>query len=161
MTKAKLSNTIGKIMISKRIRLSICESCTGGMLGSIITSVPGSSRYFQGGVIAYSNKIKTAIVKVRKITLKRHGAVSKQAAQEMAQNIKKHMKTEIGLSITGIAGPGGAMKNKPVGLVYIGFSWWKQTCVKQFIFPGNREQIRLKACQAALELLQDELTRKS
>lgn len=135
------------------LSLSICESCTGGMLGSIITEVPGSSNYFKGGVIAYSNEIKNNIVGVKKKTLKNFGAVSSQTANEMARGIKKLTNSGISIAITGIAGPGGGSKEKPVGLVFIGIATKNKVWIKKKIFQGGRQVIRKKACREALKLL--------
>ncbi|MGB9721586.1 MAG: CinA family protein [bacterium] len=133
--------------------LGICESCTGGMLSSMITSIPGSSNYFKGGIVAYSNEIKEKIVGVKSITLKKFGAVSGQTAKEMARKVRYITKSDIGVSITGIAGPGGGTKEKPVGLVYIAVADKVNVLVYKFQFSGNREQIRRKACANALKQL--------
>ncbi len=143
---------LGRLLLKKNLSLSICESCTGGMLGAIITSIPGSSEYFKGGIIAYSNEIKNKIVGVKASTLKKFGAVSKETAKEMAQGVKNLIGSDIGISITGIAGPGGGTKTKPVGLVYIGMAKGKKVKVEKNIFSGNRQQIRKKACINALKL---------
>jgi len=148
-----LAKKLGRLLLEKNLSLSICESCTGGMLGSIITEIPGSSKYFKGGVIAYSNEIKNKIIGVKMETLKNFGAVSSQTAKEMAHNVKKITGSDIGISITGIAGPGGGTKTKPVGLVYIGVATGKKVRVKKNIFSGNRQQIRKKACANALRLV--------
>jgi len=144
---------IGSVMKGSGRTLSICESCTGGMLGSTITSVPGSSRYFIGGVIAYSNNIKIRLIGVRRKTLEDHGAVSGPVAQEMAQGVCERLGTDIGLSITGIAGPAGGTRNKPTGLVYIGIALKKKVIVRKFTFKGSRKSIRQQACHCALHLL--------
>ncbi|MEO0095591.1 MAG: CinA family protein [candidate division WOR-3 bacterium] len=148
-----LAKKLKTLLLKKNLSLSVCESCTGGMLASIITTVPGSSNYFKGGIIAYSNEIKNKSVGVKKSTLKKFGAVSKQTASEMAMGIKRIMGTDAGIAITGIAGPGGGTKNKPVGLVYIGVILDKRMKIEKNIFTGNRQQIRKKACEQALELL--------
>ncbi len=149
----KLSHTIGKILVKKKLTLSVCESCTGGMLGSIITQVPGCSRYFLGGIIAYSNEIKSRSVGVKSGMLKKYGAVSPEVARKMAQGVRRVFKSDIGIGITGIAGPSGGSKKKPVGLVYICLSYKRGIFVKEFSFKGNRDLIRKKACKAALFLL--------
>ncbi len=149
----KLSRDIGSTLVKKKLTLSVCESCTGGMLGSIVTQVTGSSKYFLGGVIAYSNEIKRKIVGVRSETLKKYGAVSAEVAREMAQAVRKKFRSDIGIGITGIAGPSGGSKEKPVGLVYISLSYKKIVFIKRLLFKGNRDQIRRKACNEALMLL--------
>ncbi len=143
---------LGKILIKKKLTLSICESCTGGMLGSIITGVPGSSKYFKGGVIAYSNDIKKRVIGIKEQTLKKFGAVSNQTAREMAKGVRRITNSDIGISITGIAGPGGGSKIKPVGLVFIALATRNKLLVFKFNFKGNREQIRKKASAKALRL---------
>jgi PncC family amidohydrolase len=149
----KLSKSIAKILLKKKLTLSICESCTGGMLGSIITSVPGSSKYFRGGIIAYSNEVKRKIVGVKPDTLRKYGAVSAIVAQEMAKGVRQKLKTAIGIGITGIAGPKGGSKKKPVGLVYIAISQKRRIIVRRHQFKGNREKVRKRACEEALSLL--------
>lgn len=148
-----LAKRIGRMLSKKNFSLSVCESCTGGMLGSIITEIPGSSEYFKGGIIAYSNELKKKIIGVKNKTLKNFGAVSRETAKEMALGLKKLTHSDIGISITGIAGPGGGTKDKPVGLVYIGVILNKKIMVEKNIFTGSRQQIRKKACEKALKLL--------
>ncbi len=148
-----LAKKLRRLLLKKNFSLSVCESCTGGMLGSIITEIPKSSDYFKGGIIAYSNEIKNKIVGVKNKTLKKFGAVSEQTAKEMALGVKKITNSDIGISITGIAGPGGGTKTKPVGLVYIGIAIEGKLKVKKNIFSGNRQQIRKKACKNALSML--------
>lgn len=131
----------------------MCESCTGGMLSSMITDRPGSSKYFVGGIIAYSNDTKEKIAGVRRSTLKKHGAVSAAVATEMAAGVCRKLKTDIGIGITGIAGPSGGSRMKPVGLVYIAVAYGRQCHVKQFCFRGNRGLVRRRACEQALKLV--------
>jgi PncC family amidohydrolase len=149
----KLALLTGRLLLKKRLTLSLCESCTGGMLGAIITGIPGSSKYFEGGIIAYSNEIKKRIAGVKTVTLKKFGAVSTQTAREMAKGVRRIMKTDIGISITGIAGPGGGTRAKPVGLVFIAFASKNTTSIHKFKFSGSRENIRKKTCISALKLL--------
>ena len=154
----KILNQVAKTLTRKKLTLSVCESCTGGMLGSIITQVPGSSKYFPGGIIAYSNEVKQKTVGVKLTTLKKYGAVSTEVAREMAQGVRKRFKSDIGIGITGIAGPSGGSKKKPVGLVFISLSYDKIIFVKKYLFKGNRDHIRKKACTQALVLLNHLLT---
>lgn len=156
----ELSRAIGRRLVRRKITVSVCESCTGGMFGSIITRIPGSSKYFSGGVIAYSNDVKKKIVGVKTETLRKYGAVSAEVAKEMARGIQEKLKSDIGIGITGIAGPLGSSKKKPVGLVYIGLSYKKKLFVEKFLLKGNRDQIRKKSCREALMLLCRLLTRK-
>ena len=125
-------------------------TCTGGLVSARLTSVPGSSDYFLGGVVAYDNRVKEGTLGVRRETLARHGAVSAQCAREMAQGVRDRLGTDIGVSLTGIAGPGGGTPEKPVGLVYIAWALPKKTTVKRFLFAGDRAQIRERAANAAL-----------
>lgn len=150
---SKLLNDIARSLIKKKLSLSICESCTGGMLGSIITSEPGSSKYFCGGVIAYSDEVKQRVVGVRQATLRKYGAVSAEVAREMAQGVLKRFKADISISITGIAGPTGGTKKKPVGLVYLCVATRQHAAVENRMFKGNRNQIRKEACTKVLRLL--------
>jgi len=149
----KSSQGIRSILVKKRLTLSVCESCTGGMLGSIITHVPGSSKYFLGGIIAYSNDIKRRIVGVPSYVLKKYGAVSPEVAGKMAQGVRRVFKSDIGIGITGIAGPSGGSRKKPVGLVYISLSYKKSILVKKLLLKGGRDQIRKRVCKEALSLL--------
>jgi PncC family amidohydrolase len=144
---------IGKLLLRKGLTLSVCESCTGGMLASSITGIPGSSRYFIGGIIAYSDDIKRMVVGVRAATLKRFGAVSKEVAQEMARGARYLMASDLCIAITGIAGPGGGTVQKPVGLVYIAVAVKKRVTVRRFFFKGGRHKIRKAAVNEALNLL--------
>jgi PncC family amidohydrolase len=153
----KLSALIGMHLRIKKLTLSVCESCTGGMLGSIITRTPGSSTYFVGGIIAYSNDAKRKLVGVRGTTLVKYGAVSAQVAREMANRVCSIMGSDIGIGITGIAGPTGGSRKKPVGLVYISIAHKRKNITKRFMFKGNRTHIRKKACEETLLLLHQTL----
>ncbi len=148
-----LEGAVGSLLSRARKTLAVAESCTGGLISSRITDVPGSSAYFRMGIAAYSNDIKSGLLGVRSVTLRRHGAVSRQTAVEMAKNVKKSAGADIGLSVTGIAGPSGAVKDKPVGLVYIAISMEGRTACKVFRFRGDREVIKFRSSQAALDLL--------
>lgn len=148
-----LQTTVGYLLGKKRKTLSIAESCTGGLLGNVITSSPGSSLYFKGGVIAYSNQVKTDILKIPEEILDEHGAVSKEVALTMAQAIKGLYQTDFALGITGIAGPGGGTDNKPVGLVYIALVSKGNQVTKECKFIGSRQEIKFASVIAALDLL--------
>jgi len=137
--------------------LAVAESCTGGLISHRITNVPGSSGYFKYGIVAYSNKIKTSRLEVPPKTLKGHGAVSRATALAMARNVRRIASTGIGLGITGIAGPTGATKGKPVGLTFIALSSDKKEAVRKFLFRGARDEIKFLASQAALDLLRRHL----
>lgn len=146
--------SVGIMMKKINVTLGVCESCTGGMLGSAITSVVGSSAYFRGGVIAYSNDIKVRSAGVRAGTLRRHGAVSTATAREMARGARDRLDADIGIGITGIAGPTGGTRTKPVGRMYISIAIGKKIIVKEYTFRGTRRQIRRQACEYALRLLE-------
>ena len=133
--------------------LAVAESCTGGSLGAALTDISGSSAVFMGGIIAYDNSIKINILKVRQQTLADHGAVSAECATEMAAAVKALFKTTAGISITGIAGPNGGTKQKPVGTVYIGTVFNNEKLVRCYHFDGNRTEIRQQSVEAALKQL--------
>ncbi|CFX76160.1 Competence-induced protein CinA [Syntrophomonas zehnderi OL-4] len=138
-------------------QLAVAESCTGGMLGSFITDIPGSSEYFWGGAITYSNAAKIKILGVSPATLEEHGAVSRQTAAEMAQGIRQVSGADLGLSITGIAGPDGGSEAKPVGLVYIGLASADDCQVKELRYVGPRDAIRKLTTRSALDILRRHL----
>jgi nicotinamide-nucleotide amidase len=148
-----IEKTLLKILNEKKYTLSVAESCTGGLIGEKITSVPGSSKYFAGGVITYSNEVKINQLKVEKNIIEKFGAVSEECAKQMAFNVSKIFKTEASISVTGIAGPDGGTNEKPVGLVYIGTYLNNKIDVKRFIFRGDREAIRQRSAKTAMNLL--------
>lgn len=148
-----LYEVVHRILIDKRLTLSIAESCTGGLISKTITDLPGSSKYFLYDIICYSDQAKTEILSVKKSTLKKAGAVSKETTAEMIKGLSQIIKTDITVSVTGIAGPGGGSKDKPVGLVYIGVKYKKQQMIKRFIFSGNREKIRMNVLNKVYELI--------
>jgi len=148
-----MEEVIGRQLTESGRTLAVAESCTAGMLGMNITRVPGSSSYFKGGILCYSNEAKMALCGVPAELLERHGAVSAEVAEALAQGVRKSLNSSIGLSITGIAGPGGGSKEKPVGLVYIGVCDEKQTRSRHRIMPGDRESIRERSTYLALSWL--------
>jgi nicotinamide-nucleotide amidase len=148
-----IAEIIGNLCRKKRLTISIAESCTGGLIADKITDVPGSSEYFLGGAVVYSNELKKKITGVRESTLKKYGAVSKDTVLEMAQGIREHFNTDIGVSVSGIAGPAGATEKKPVGLVYIAVATKKESIFEEHRFTGNRRMIKEKSAMAALDLL--------
>ena len=132
-----------KKLIKKKLTISVAESCTGGLLTYNLTKLANSSKYFQMGLITYSNQAKIKILKVNKNTIKKYGAVSKECCKAMVQNLSKISKSKINVSITGIAGPGGGSKEKPVGLVYIGIQKGKTLIIKENKFKSkNRNSIQ-------------------
>ena len=148
-------NKIIKFLITKKISISVAESCTGGMLASYITSIAGSSKIFNMGIITYSNKAKIKILKVSKKILKKFGAVSEECCTKMTQNLKKISKSDICISTTGIAGPSGGSLAKPVGTVYIGVYVKKIIVIKKYNFSSKllRKSIQKKTCKEALKLI--------
>lgn len=146
-----IEEVVGHCLMENGSTLSVAESCTGGMIGQRLTNVPGSSEYFLGGVVAYSNAVKTHLLHVLPETLERHGAVSENTAGEMAGGVRELMGADMGLSVTGIAGPGGGTKQKPVGTVILGFAVGTEVFTGRYRFWGSREQVRLNASTMALD----------
>lgn len=153
MINEKILKKISNYLIAKKLRVATAESCTGGLLAHTLTNISGSSTYFDRGIISYSNNSKNELLNVSKKLLKEYGAVSEPVAREMAENVRKISKVDIGISTTGIAGPIGGTKEKPVGLVYIGLSTKKCNIVKKFLFKGNRIDNKINTCNAALKML--------
>lgn len=154
-----LEEVVGYLLTMDGKTLATAESCTAGGLGARLTSVPGSSGYFLGGVVAYSDELKRRLLGVRAGTLRRFGAVSKEVASEMAAGVRGRARSDYALAVTGIAGPGGGGPEKPVGLVYVGMARERGVAVRQYRFAGDREAVRQRAAQAALELLRRALLR--
>lgn len=152
-----LQSVTGQLLSDNDKLLAVAESCTGGKLGEIITSVPGSSGYFAGGIIAYSNEVKISELGVKKTTLNKYGAVSAETAIEMALGARKRFSADFALSITGVAGPGGGSDDKPVGLTFIGIATAQKSYAKEFNFGRDRETNRARASYAALELLRKDI----
>ena len=148
-----LLQKIGNIFNKKNWTLAVAESCTGGLLSDIITDLPGSSKFFLGGVIAYSNQVKLDLLKVSSEMLRKSGAVSSEVALLMSLGIRDILGSSVGVAITGIAGPGGGSQEKPVGLVYIAVITPQANVVERFVFPGNRREIKIQAAKTALELI--------
>lgn len=148
-----LSSVVGRLLSSRGKTCSVAESCTGGLLGGEITSIPGSSAYFSGGVIAYSNDSKIKILGVNKDTIDKHGAVSEETAKQLAENVRRHFKTDYGISITGIAGPGGESPGKPVGTVWIALADKNNVLSKKYVLSKDREINRDRAVGSALAML--------
>lgn len=148
----KSEETLVKKLTNKRYTITTAESCTGGLLSGTIVNVSGASDVFSCGFVTYANEAKERMVHVNHETLEKYGAVSEETAKEMAEGCCKEAKADIGLSTTGIAGPGGGTPEKPVGLVYIGCSCHGKTVVERHIFQGNREEVRSQTVSAAIEL---------
>lgn len=152
-----LEEIIGKLLISRNLTISTAESCTGGLIASRLINYPGISSVFMEGAVTYSNEAKVSRLKVKQETLENFGAVSEETAREMAEGIAKTSGTNIGLSTTGIAGPGGGTSEKPVGLVYVGLYMDGNIQAKKLELSGDRSTIRNKATVTALEWLRKEL----
>ena len=149
-----LAKKIVKILIKKKLKISFAESCTGGLLSSAITSVNGSSKVFTIGLLTYSNQSKTQILKVSKNIIRKYGSVSEQVCLDMVKNLSKISKTNMSVSITGIAGPSGGTKIKPVGLVYVGIKKNDRVEVKKYLFKNDgRSYIQKAAVNKSLRLI--------
>lgn len=146
---------IVKLCQDKCLTLACAESCTGGMIAAAITDIPGASQIFKGSIVSYSNEWKNNILKVPEKILIENGAVSKECAEAMVENLCKHYSCDAGISVTGIAGPGGGSAEKPVGLVYIGVKLKKKILIRQYNFPGGRDRIRRRTVATALNILVD------
>jgi PncC family amidohydrolase len=151
---------VSQLLKERKLKLVLAESCTGGLLGSRITDVPGSSEYFLGGVIAYAYEAKADLLGVSWDTLNTKGAVSRETVLEMARDIRKLMKADISLSVSGIAGPGGGTPEKPVGTTWVGLAAEEGEWARRYQFSGNREENKLSAADAALGMLLDYLQGK-
>ena len=156
-----LPEVLGKELLARKQTIAFAESCTGGLASSLMTDVPGSSEYVKGSVISYTNEIKNQVINVSKTTLSKKGAVSEETALEMAEGVRNVIGSDIAVSITGLAGPGGGTRNKPVGLVYIAVADINGALCQKFSFTGTRTQIKLRAAMAALGLVLDRLKENS
>ena len=148
----ELEDVVGKLLIKNRKTIATAESCTGGLIGDRLTNISGSSLYYKGGIVAYSNSVKEKTIGVKKETLDSAGSVSEETALEMARGIRNKFNADIGLSTTGIAGPKGGTKEKPVGLVYIAISYDRGEKVYRFVFTPYRKTNKLMTSQAALNI---------
>ncbi len=151
--RMELVEALARILLEQNKTIAVAESCTGGMIGAELTSVAGSSRYFEGGVICYSNEVKRQLLGVRKETLDKYGAVSAETVMEMAQGVRRKLGTHLGLAVTGIAGPSGGTEEKPVGLVYIGLADEERVVYRRHTFAGQRESIRIRTSLTALDFV--------
>jgi PncC family amidohydrolase len=152
-----LEYEVGELLKKKGLTLGVVESATGGLIAHRVTGVPGSSAYFKGSVTSYSNEVKIEVVGVKAATLEKHGAVSSQAALEMAAGGKKLLGVDICLADTGIAGPEGATPGKPVGLFYVGLAHREEVSSRKYEFRGNRARNKQSAAEAALGWLKEYL----
>ncbi|MCX5869085.1 MAG: CinA family nicotinamide mononucleotide deamidase-related protein [Deltaproteobacteria bacterium] len=156
-----MASVIGHLLNGANLRLAVAESCTGGMIAQLVTSISGSSRYFLGGVIAYANSMKTAYLEVSEHLLASHGAVSREVAEAMVIGIRNRSHADVTLAVTGIAGPDGGTIAKPVGTVYISMATKKNIQTKLFHFAGNRQQIQEIAAKTALDLVRKYLLQQN
>ncbi len=151
---------IGELLRQRGLKLAIAESCTGGLVGHRITNVPDSSDYFIGGIVAYAYEAKVALLGVSWDTLHKYGAVSRETVLEMAAGARRVLGTDIAVSVSGIAGPGGGLPNKPVGTIWVGLAAPEGKWARTFCFPGNREQNKALSAEAALQFVMDYLEEK-
>ncbi len=147
-----LEEKIAKILLRRKKTVSLAESCSGGLLAHRLTNVSGSSKYFQLGLVTYSYESKEKMLKIPRALLLKHGAVSAQVTTLMASNVRKILNTDFGIGITGIAGPTGATKKKPLGLTYVAISTKTETICHEYIFKGSRLVIKKQATDKALQL---------
>ena len=154
-----LEGKVGELLRAQKRSISLAESCTGGLIANRLTNVPGSSRYFKMGVITYSNQSKASILKISPDLIKKNGAVSAEVARLMAKAVRTLGRSGLGLAVTGIAGPGGATRTKPVGLVFIALATDKGIIYRKFNFKGDRTAIKLKASEAGLDIVRRYLTK--
>lgn len=146
-----IEQVVGRLLVANGLTLAVAESCTGGLMAKRVTDVPGSSRYFLSGIVAYSNQAKTALLGVPAELIEAHGAVSPEVAEAMAQGVRQRAGADIGVGVTGIAGPEGGTPEKPVGLVYIGLAYGDQVQHRKLHIPGDRERVRELTTQFALD----------
>lgn len=158
--KESIETKVGQMLREKGLLLAVAESCTGGLISHRITSVAGSSDYFSGGIVAYANEVKVAMLGVREMTLAENGAVSTAVAKEMAEGVLRKLNADVAIATTGIAGPGGGTATKPVGLVFIALATEGEAEVREFRFDGDRMSIKRVASDAALEMIYNSLLNK-
>jgi PncC family amidohydrolase len=144
---------IAQKLTSQKLFLATAESCTGGLIAKTLTDIPGSSAFFTAGFVTYANRAKTKLLGVPTAMIEKHGAVSAQVVQAMAAGARRAAGTDFAVATTGVAGPTGGTRKKPVGLVFIATASRRKVVVKRFVFKGTREQIRMKAADKALRLL--------
>jgi PncC family amidohydrolase len=152
-TTSPLETAIGALLREGGRKLAVAESCTGGLLADRLTDVPGSSDYFLGGIVAYAYEAKVALLGVSWETLKAHGAVSRETVLEMAHGARRVLSADVAISVSGIAGPGGGLPNKPVGTTWLGLSAAEGGQAQLHHFPGDRRQNKCMAVEAALRML--------
>ncbi len=149
----RLAEKLGDLLIKHKKTLSTAESCTGGMIAKVVTDIPGSSQYFMGGVVSYSNESKIKLLHVDRALIAKRGAVSKEIASAMAKGVQRLLHTDCAIAVTGIAGPEGGTPEKPVGLVYIAVIHNDTISIKRFIFKKDRDGNRQLTTDAAINIL--------
>lgn len=157
MPKGLLEEVLGEKLKTKRYTVATAESCTGGLIAHRITNVPGSSEYFSGGVVTYSNTAKMRLLGVRLESLETVGAVSEEVAREMASGARRLFGADVAVGVTGIAGPGGGTEGKPVGLVYVSVASARGAVVERNEFSGERTDVKSQTADRALQLLLEQL----
>ncbi|MDR1401204.1 MAG: nicotinamide-nucleotide amidohydrolase family protein [Endomicrobium sp.] len=155
--KGAIESVIGRLLVENKKTISFAESCSGGMISAAVTNVSGSSSYFKGSVVVYSNYLKIKLLSVKEETLADYGSVSSETAKEMAEGILRLSGSDYAFSTTGIAGPCGSTKEKPIGLVYVGFADKNKAESFKFNFSGTRLEVRKKTVDAVLDLLRRRL----
>jgi PncC family amidohydrolase len=161
VAKQPLEILVGELLRQHGLRLAVAESCTGGLIGHRLTNVPGSSTYYMGSVTAYAYEAKVRLLGVKWETLEKHGAVSAETVIELARGVRHALAADIGLSVSGIAGPGGGTPEKPVGLVWIGLSSPQDEFARQFIWKGDRLRNKEHSAEQALQTLVEYLQAKT
>jgi len=152
-----MEGVVGEMLGERGLTVCVAESCTGGLIGNLLTNVAGSSEYFQGGVVVYSNQSKVDLLNVSPKTIEKYGAVSDQTVREMARGVKKRINTDMALAVTGIAGPDGGSEDKPVGTVHIGLATGNEIYSRKYRFWGTREQVKLNTSMMALDWVRRDL----
>jgi PncC family amidohydrolase len=152
-----IEERVGELLRRRGLTLAAAESCTGGLLSHRLTNVSGSSAYYLGGIVAYDNRVKETLLGVRPQTLRAHGAVSEETAREMAQGARQRLGADVGISITGIAGPTGGTAEKPVGLMYVAVSWADEERCRRFVLAQDRLGNKQASVEAAMRLVVDAL----
>jgi nicotinamide-nucleotide amidase len=155
-----MERVVGRLLTENNLKLAVAESCTGGLICRRITNTPGSSAYLLGGVVSYADSLKTIFLGVSPDLLQSHGAVSREVAESMAVGVREKSRADIGLAVTGIAGPDGGSEEKPVGTVYIAIATSNENWVTKFHFHGDRNQIREISAQSGLDLIRKYLLQK-
>jgi nicotinamide-nucleotide amidase len=157
-SEESLAAVLGNRLRARSLTLATAESCTGGWIGKLLTDVSGSSEFFRGGVVSYSDEAKRDLLGVRASDLEQYGAVSEVVAGQMAAGVRSRFQADVGLSVTGIAGPEGGRPEKPVGTVYLGLSLARGDQTRSLFLPGGREAVRLRTCHLALDWVRREIT---